>query len=392
MITNLRTALFTWLFVGLSLLMQSCVYDDIADEDVNGPADGEKAVLLLRVEAVGQSRAGDDIELMHSLRIIILDDKGKVERVRTADISSGVNSYKFPLAIPVTPGAKRIFLIANEESVNYETAEGAEPLTAYFNSINEGQGGISDALSEMVFKPDYTKNIPMTSSYDVELTPGNNEETFYVVRVATKFDVTIKNNRSDAVTLNAFCVNSVADKSFLYPKFTREGIITVKDGKKGFVFDNDTPLHWVDWLYLACEESQTKPNPPTADERGWIMEYSVPSGATHAPEQWAPTGQEIAPNGTLTLPTHYCPESCLLPNPAIDPFHADAKGIEQQYKVALTLTSGDKTRNFEAALPNLRALFRNTHVKITITLNELDVVWRIYVNPWNTFTHPQIIV
>lgn len=392
MITNLRTALFTWLFVGLSLLMQSCVYDDIADEDVNGPADGEKAVLLLRVEAVGQSRAGDDIELMHSLRIIILDDKGKVERVRTADISSGVNSYKFPLAIPVTPGAKRIFLIANEESVNYETAEGAEPLTAYFNSINEGQGGISDALSEMVFTPDYTKSLPMSSSYDVELTPGNNEETFYVVRVATKFDVTIKNNRSDAVTLNAFSVNSVADKSFLYPKFTREGIITVKDGKKGFVFDNDTPLHWVDWLYLVCEESQTKPNPPTADERGWIMEYSIPTGAIHTPEQWSATGQEIAPNGTLTLPTHYCPESRLLPTPAIEPFHADAKGIEQQYKVALTLTSGGQQKMFEAALPNLRALFRNTHVKITITLNELDIVWRIYVNPWNTFTHPQIIV
>lgn len=390
MTTNLRTTIITWLFVGLSLLMQSCVYDSLSDEEVNGPADGEKAVLLLRVEAVGQSRAGESNELMHSLRIIILDDKGKVERIRKAGIAAA-ESYNF-LAIPVTPGPKRIFLIANEESVNYETASATASLTDYLNSINEGDADVSTTLSEIVFTPDYAKNLPMTSSYDVNLIPGNNEKSFYVVRVATKFDVTINNNRSETVKLAAFSVSSVTDKSFLYPKFTREGIITKKDGKIGFLFDSDTELHWADWLALACEESQTKPNAPTADERGWIMEYTVPGTATHKAEEWTANGEEIAPNGSLKLPTHYCPESCLLPTPAIEPFNAAAQGIEQQYKVALTLTSGDQQKTFEAALPNLRALFRNTHVNININLNESGITWRIFVNPWNVRKQPEIIM
>lgn len=391
MITNRRTALFTWLFVGLSLLMQACVYDSYPDEDGTGPADGEKTVLLLRVKAVGQSRAGYDNELMHSLRIIILDDNGKLERVRSANFSAaGTESYNL-IAIPVTPGKKSIFLIANEESVNYKTPEGSASLTAYLNSLEEGQEGVSATLAEMVFTPDYTLDIPMTSSYDVELKPGNNEETFYVVRVATKFDVSIANSRSDAVTLDAFSVSSVADKSYLYPKFSEGAGIITKNGKKGFVFDSETELHWVDWLYKACEESQTKPNAPQADERGWIMEYSVPVSATHAPESWNDAGIEIAPNGTLKLPAHYCPESCRITE-GIEPFHADANGLEQQYRIKITLTSGGEQKQFEATLPNLRALFRNTYVNITVTLNEKGIVWRIFVNPWNTVTHPQIII
>lgn len=391
MTTNRRTALFTWLFVGLSLLMQSCVYDSYPDEDGTGPADGEKAVLLLRVKAVGQSRAGYSNELMHSLRIIILDDNGKLERVRGANFSAaGTESYNL-IAIPITPGKKRVFLIANEESVNYETPEGPASLTAYLNSLEEGQENVSETLAEMVFTPDYTLNIPMTSSYDVELKGGNNEETFYVVRAATKFDVSITNSRSDDVTLESFSVSSVADKSYLYPKFSEGAGIITQNGKKGFVFDSETELHWVDWLYMACEESQDKPNAPLADERGWIMEYSVPASATHAPEHWNNAATGIAPSATIKLPTHYCPESCRITE-GIEPFHADATGLEQQYRIMITLTSGGEQKQFDAVLPNLRALFRNTHVNITLTLNEKGIVWRIFVNPWNTITHPQIII
>ena len=243
----------------------------------------------------------------------------------------------------------------------------------------------------MVFTPDYTLDIPMTSSYDVDLKGGNNEETFYVVRAATKFDVSITNSRSDDVTLESFSVSSVADKSYLYPKFSEGAGIITQNGKKGFVFDSETELHWVDWLYMACEESQDKPNAPLADERGWIMEYSVPASATHAPENWNDAATGIAPSATIKLPTHYCPESCRITE-GIEPFHADATGLEQQYRIMITLTSGGEQKQFDAVLPNLRALFRNTHVNITLTLNEKGIVWRIFVNPWNTITHPQIII
>lgn len=389
----IRTAIIPLLFAGLTLLMQSCVLDSYPHEECSATADGEQAVLVLRVKAIGQTRAGDSNELIHTLRIIIFDGEGKVERIRSFRLTGAGSDSCTPLAIPVTAGRKSIYIIANEESVEYETSGGtAGSLADYLNTIAEGAEGVRTELSDMTFIPDYTKDIPMTSSYDdVELVPGNNENIFHVVRVATRFDVSIENKREEAVILNTFGVSSVADRSYLFPRLADDaGIITVQ-GKKPFVFDSASVLHWAEWLALTSEESQKKPDAPQADVRGWIMEYSVPASALHSPASWNVAGREIAVGGKITLPVRYVPESRLV-SAGIEPFHADAAGLEQQYNLEITLTSGGEEHTFTLALPNLRALFRNTHVNIDVTLDELDVIWRIYVRPWNSITHPQIII
>lgn len=409
----IRIAFLVWLMAGFSLSFQSCVYDDDLDY-----ADDEKenAVLILNVEAVGPSRSTptlSSVEQMHTARILIFDEDYHLEKKRYAHLDNGVNEYAF-LAIPLSVGRKHIYIIANEESVDYKDAGGnTVNLSTYLNGIQESnetvRTDIKDFLENCVFVPDYTKNIPMSSSYDVEIQKGNNKKTFYVVRAATKFDVSITNNRSEDIRLKSFTINKLADKSYLYPRFSPKadggpaGIITINEGKRPFVFDDNTVLHWAEWLAKASDESQTYPDAPKADNRGWIMEYSLPESAVHDSKTMAVgdgAGKITANGGTHTLSTKYFPESKVLLPDSKDPFHEHARGLEQQYSISLEMESLDATgktipgsgRTFEKELPNLRALFRNTHVSIEIKISDMEVKWLIYVRPWNVRRQPEIIM
>lgn len=355
-----------------------------------------EAALYLNIEPIGQTRAGEtelsDNEKMKSVRVIVLHQDGKVEHNLHVPLPSA-EARKYIL-LKVKPNErKKIFLFANEESV--ETVEGvtaggvtaeSRTLTAFFEKYPENTSGFEVAVNDLYFAPNYSKYIPMSSVYEIDFpATGNFDGTFYVVRVATKFDVSITNNRPAAVTLNSFSISSIADKSYLYPHFTKEAGIITGSGKHGFIFnedcsfnETDNALSWVEWLAKTCEESQTKPEPPQADRRGWIMEYALPPGTNQEKVEWNLTGLEsltmAAYDGKLKLPTQYCPESRnVATGESFIPFNPAAQNIEQQYLIEIKLSDGTE-HTFTEVLPNLRALFRNTHVVINITLNKKDIV------------------
>lgn len=380
--------------------LQSCIYDDYdsSDETENG------AVLMLRIGTVGTSRANAENgnELMHSLRFILVDESGRIEHNHHATLGNGTDSYLHRCS--VTPGHKKIYIIANEESVT--ATSGSTSLTTLLDGLGEGTAGIENSLDRFVFTPDYSLNIPMSSMYEVDLARGNNEEQFYVVRVATKFDVRIINSRSDDVKIDRFSISSMTDESYLLPVFTPGAGIYTADGVTGvkhpFIFNpdfsfnqGDQELHWANWLKLASEESNANANDETlADKRGWIMEYDIPATAKLSESSWdvAAVGT-ISSNSVITLPTHYYPEGKHIKDPS-----TFAPGLEQEYEFKLQFSNPEtqekwiSSPEFATVFPNLRALFRNTHVVLDITLTDTGVKWRIFVRPWNLRVQPTIIM
>lgn len=360
------------------LLASSCGQDEQLP-----PEGGREATLLFHIGTIGQTRAaGDgvadnDKEMMHSLRIVIVDDAGRVEHNKHISFEKAQTKHLYECS--TVPGKKKIYLIANEESVMYDdnsaTSDSGDGSTTTTKSLHELLGGISTGstgfgtlIDGIVFEPDYTKEtgIPMTSEYDIEVGEGTTDAgTLYVVRVATKFTVNFENYRDQAITVSNFTIESVADKNYLMPHLNKNNPLF-----NGYAT-------WIDWLRKVSEDSQANPNNPTADEAGWLQEYNLPANAktdiTYQYNSGDETGKSITISagtdnspGKNTVTGIYVPESMNLK--AGKPEYG-----EQEYKMSFKV--GETTYG-PKPLPNLKALFRNTHVLVTVRFGKgVEVIY-----------------
>ncbi|MDE7396118.1 MAG: hypothetical protein K2M98_00155, partial [Muribaculum sp.] len=58
---------------------------------------------------------------------------------------------------------------------------------------------------------------------------------------------------------------------------------------------------------------------------------------------------------------------------------------EQRYTFVMTATSGRKTKTFTTAIPNVRALFRNTHVKLSVIFSgDFTITPKVDVVPFSS--------
>lgn len=374
---NIIYNIIACLAVLISPVMVSCSSQDesLLDEDA------ATASLCLNIGPVGQVRAGTaglpDNEKMRSLRVVILHENGTVEHNRFYAMDSAQEEkYIF---LKVSPGeTKKIFLFVNEESVpNVEGVTGdGLTLSAFFGKYQIGAAGFETDVNNIYFIPDYSggKPIPMSSMYEIDVPDkGVVEETFYVVRSATKFTFCFKNFRDGAVKVNSISVSDIAEKSYLMPHkqqltmdFKEEDGTTIR-------------LFWIDWLKRVSDESQLNlDDTELADRRGWIMDYDIPSTNSFVATQYAPQEFYIPPlttemgtpkPGLADFPSFYLPESKHL--------KAQDKGAysEQAYTMSFSLTDEDqKTQAFNFPFENLRALFRNTNVVVNVTLSDKVIV------------------
>lgn len=360
--------------IGLAASAASC-----SDNSSPAPEGNNDALMLLHVESAS-SRAETSTpanEMMHTLRMLILDaETGNVERNFIAVLDGGTAEYTTPYMIPVKPGEKKIYLIANEASVNYHTAGGSKPLPDLLRSADIGTQAFGNTLDAIVFTPDFTKHIPLTSMYEVTLGPGITDLTLYVVRAATKFDIRFANKRHSDVAVKSLAINSVAADSYLMGHVNEADY--TKDGE-----------YWVEWLRKISDASQTPPNntdpgnPEFNKAKGWIKDYDIPSdahAAYTAPADALPTvaglGTPDGIPGTASMPTIYFPESKNAP---------DNNGT-QKYAIDLELLEDGATATVRRTLEltNLEALFRNTHMVVDITFDgtETDVNVEIDVQPY----------
>lgn len=356
------------------LFMVAC-----SSQEESLPDNVTEAVLYLNIATIGQTRASTaelpDNEKMNSVRVVVLHAAdGTVEHNRHFSLE-GAQAQK-TILLKVTPNEKKkIFLFANEESVS--TVEGVtvegenQTLTAFFNSYTEGMPGFEAVVNNLYFAPDYSggKPIPMSSMYEIDFPEkGNFDGTFYVVRVATKFMVNFMNWRGEEVIVDNFTIASHADKNFL--------MAHVNDSEQNEqLFNRKT---WIDWLKEVSDASSENDDYAVTEAAGWLKDYELPAQAdkaityTHGtvtvgkPTVDIDNPDNSKPGVAKNIPVFYLPES---KSPK-----AGATDGEQEYTLTIKITGRDEP--FVCKLPNLKALFRNTHVVVDITMynsNEIIV-------------------
>lgn len=338
------------------------------------PEEISEAILHLNVEPIGQTRAGTatlpDNEKMHSVRVIVLHNDGTVEHNKFYALDDAQEQRS--ILLKVTPNEKKkIYLFANEESVS--TVEGVadvnSTLSAFFHTYVEGMSGFEDAVNGLYFAPDYSagKPIPMSSMYEIDFPEkGNFDGTFYVVRVATKFTVNFKNWRGEEVTVENFTIASHADKNFLMAH------VNSYPDTQNHETNQKYPT-WIDWLKAVSDASNVDSDAAT-EEFGWLTDYRLPEQTTA--KVYTHEGLKIGkptvdidnpdnsePGVANVVPVFYLPESKNL----------KAGATEQEY--ILTIKIAGRAEPFVCKLDKLKALFRNTHLVVNITMyNSNEIV------------------
>lgn len=344
------------------------------------PDNDAEVTLYLNIGPIGQTRAGTaglpDNEKMHSVRVIVLHNDGKVEHNQHFSLENALAEKT--ILLKVTPNEKKkIFLFANEKSVSSVegvTVEGVtvegenKTLTAFFNSYTEGMSGFEDEVNELYFAPDYSveEPIPMSSMYEIDFKEGREDYQFYLVRVATKFTVNFFNWRGEEVTVENFSIESHADKNFLMAH-----VNSYPDTQNPET--NQKYPTWIDWLKAVSDASNVDSDAAT-EEFGWLTDYRLPKQTTA--KVYTHEGLKIGkptvdienpdnsePGVANVVPVFYLPESKNL----------KAGATEQEY--ILTIKIAGRAETFVCKLDKLKALFRNTHLVVNITMyNSNEIV------------------
>lgn len=366
----LRHIVWMTILVSWALLSASCRGGEVSYTDEVQP-DDDTAILVLRTGLLDQTRASDrvndavdnPVEYMYTLRIVILHENGTVEHNMYIDFGEIPQTECYRIFKVTRNETKKIYLIANEENASTDLHEQLETLTT-------GNTTFASIVDNFVFIPDYKNPIPMSSVYDVPVKAENLvEREFYLVRAATKFAFRFTNKRKSKVSIDAIHISDIAGATYLIPH-KREPLF--------MSFDDET-LYWINWLKKVADESQQSPDDvELADRRGWIQAYDIPSETSH---------QEVTVNGPLEVPSmtgdqpgkavfpvFYLPESKKLKA-------GSATYGEQEYTLKLDMSENGKELSFTKTFPNLKALFRNTHVLVDITFTEKDEV-KVQVVPY----------
>lgn len=343
------------------------------------PEEISEAILYLNIEPVGLTRAGTaglpDNEKMHSVRVIVLHNDGKVEHNRHFSLENALAEKT--ILLKVTPNEKKkIFLFANEKSVSSVegvTVEGEnKTLTAFFNSYTEGMSGFEDEVNELYFAPDYSveEPIPMSSMYEIDFKEGREDYQFYLVRAATKFTMNFMNWRGEEVTVENFSIESHADRNFLMAH-----VSSYPDTQNPET--NQKYPTWIDWLKAVSDASNVDSDAAT-NRFGWLTDYRLPEQTTakvythEGLKIGKPTVDIENPNNSKpgvanVVPVFYLPESKNLKQEG-----ATIVG-EQEYTLSINIAG--RAEPFVCKLDKLKALFRNTHLVVNVTMyNSNEIV------------------
>lgn len=360
----------------LAVVMTACSGDNVVSDE---PGEGEELFLVCNIGMVGETRANPVLqnESMRSLRIIILSSDGAVESNEYINFDTYLDHYSHISEVKYE-AHKRIYFVANEESVASILSDNSSyPLSgslhAFLESVTVGDKDFEEKINAIHYAPDFTNDITLSAMYDVDIPADKRyiEKDFWLVRVATKFSFVFENHRLyDDIQVDYFEISTVADRNFLMPRFS----------------NGTTPTFpgyptWIDWLRDISIFSQIDPNNPTSDVSGWLTAYDIPSAAHQVVLSWPVTfGLPKYANGTPgthKISNVYAPESKRLRETG------NMIRYEQQYFLHVVCNNGTKT--FDVALPNLRALFRNTHVVVEVTFTDGDfqIVPKIDVIPFS---------
>lgn len=350
--------------------LSSCVYESYEEPESQNKTD-EMIWVRLNVSSLNPlSELSDNTrEPLYSIRAVIIDEDGIVEYNQKEVFESPVNSYYFNALVKA--GKKKFYFIANAETMTLYESGNPNTESAFFNRFPVGSTGFEAAVNSLYYLNTYydtdTNPIPLSSSYEMETQPGIQDLQFWLVRAATKYTVHFENSRSASVQLNDLYVSQLADQMYIMPQV----------GSSQQTISNK---YWIDWLREVADKSH-EPDSNQGDinfnsTHGWITDYQIPSYAT-------PFDFYLVKEADIEIPGLQTSAGGGEPEPGtkdLGPFYStegknlltSASGGTQQYTIHIKLTDNKDQKEFSEyrILPNLSALFRNTHVIINITFDE----------------------
>lgn len=410
--------------VGLS----SCVFDypeDRGSADENA-ADGRVA-LHFNVNTLGAGETNTNAikEKIRSLRIMVLNEES-VECNQYIDLGVGrdVQDFIYDFRWWTEPGKKSLIVIANEESVTSISSELDPDIPSNLTELLDRYGEESEyenkadaqelmnMVNSIVFTPDYSLEgsdifLPYTVTYqDIELNASptdqggpNNPIKVYLVPAATKFVFNFTNYRSKPININGISVAMINQKSYLL------GHPSDDEYYKTF---NNEKLYWVDWLARISKNSWNYPgfseNEGYNNDVGWIAEYYVPDTDdariynfidkdTDSPLPIEAAGKETGDDGEEVIiprknstPFYYVPESVNYRRFGEETDEEDDENEQRFYLTLLIEEVGAISQSpvfSNVAIPNLKALFRNTYVIINVEMSEGDLEVYAEIANWN---------
>ena len=405
--------------------LSSCVYE--AGDLKQGGMDPEdiphddRVLLNFNIETSLLDQSNSVAEKISSLRIIVIGD-GKVECNRLVQFGSNTTAAGFGYNFQwrTSPGIKSLFFIANEDhtgDMSYQAQKGTTIpsnlptslttlLDGYSPAANTNGRELADVLTSAYFQPDYNKTdgsvyIPYSSFYgnihaeEQQVVPLD----IYLVPVATKFTFRFINRRKSQVQIDNITVSQTNRTNWLLAQ------VYGNDVEKSF---GDRKYYWVDWLAKVAEESNKYPgfydNMDFNDKYGWISNYTmpvteddtydnifideatkftIPAAIWENPEKFNPDTDE---SQVVMRGPFYAPESW---NTYVYYDAATEQWITTQ-RYALTIgirdlsASSAKDPVFEdVTIGNLKSLFRDTSVLITLTMSEGKLEIYAEKTDWN---------
>ena len=245
-------------------------------------------------------------------------------------------------------------------------------------------------------------DITPEDSYEVDRT----DSPMYLVPIATKFFFKFINYRSEQVEIDYLALEKTNKSNYLMAKF---------ENKELFVRDNYTgkELQWINWMQVVSAALQDAENDDDLASMngyyGWIFPYQVPY-----PEEdedcdaiTYPFVGEVGEVDDPETPDQTTPQPWIIPagNGDDEPAPPQEFGpfyLPEGHNMELSEESNTKVERYNLAIhmhdvgvvdpqeakteiSNLKALFRNTSVRITITLRAGGVRIFARVEPWEEY-------
>ena len=373
---------------------------DTAELPREGGDDRDIFLTFQTAVAGASTRADEDNGDDHvgTLRIVIVS-KGnekeaawKVEHNNTVSPTTALpQMYSFKVA---PDSKKRIYLIANGEQL--VDAEGnALNFTDNTKFIPEdsGKAPIDDCVFGISEEHPYNSSaLPMSAVYEFDVPAADKitdgtyplPKTLYLVRAATKFSFEFTNQSTERnITVTSIDVEQViTDRMYLMPHVNTNGggkywVVEETKAESGSTYAEKVlqDMDWGKWMDGEIERSKRK------EDNEWLTDYEIPGGVTTTTHKFTfdPLSMEKSTgehHPTATTNAFYLPESRTVKA-------GDNQYKLQEYSITVHTTEGEWELTYPAVtLPHLASLFRNTHVVVSATFTDKEIVYEVDVIPF----------
>lgn len=217
---NLRKYLGLTLFLFLAGIMNSCIKDDLSRADSEDTATVTLCINDSRSGETSPVEAGEGIK---TLRVIVLDAENEVEFNYKQSFGNETDpqTEKTVTFLGMTTGAKKFYVVANEESLDLTDDDyPAKGTTTDPNNLLNKV--ITDAgRSHFPKLKNEITSLPITGYKEVEITADTKNLTIETYHAVAKIVFKVKNTSSEDITLTGFSLGQFfADQTYLFPSAT----------------------------------------------------------------------------------------------------------------------------------------------------------------------------